>query len=197
MQRKESINGYKLSYWLSWAMLGALSFLIMKIEIPILPGFDYLKIDFSDGIVALSTLVFGPFGGSMIAVIKTLCNLVLSGFNPISAVGNVAALLASLAYILPFYYISKKHPQKVSYQIAGLAVGTICLTLVMSLANYFVLMPMYITMMGFKLNSTLLKYILTVIVPFNLIKGVINSVIVVLLAKACLPAINRFVKKHF
>ncbi|MBP2057982.1 riboflavin transporter FmnP [Lactobacillus colini] len=197
MQRKESINGYKLSYWLSWAMLGALSFLIMKIEIPVMPGFDYLKIDLSDSLVALSTLVFGPFGGSMIAVIKTLCNLALSGFNPISAVGNVAALLASLAYILPFYYISKKHSQKVVYQIGGLVVGTICLTIVMSLANYFVLMPMYITMMGFKLNSTLLMYILTVIVPFNLIKGVINSVIVVLLAKTCLPTIDRFVKKHF
>ena len=170
MQRKENINGYKLSYWVSWAMLGALAFLIMKIEIPILPGFDYLKVDLSDSLVALSTLVFGPFGGSMIALIKTICNLAFSGFNPISAVGDLAALLASLAYILPFYYISKKNPRKLSYQVLGLAVGTICLTIIMSLANYFILMPMYITMMGFKLNSTLLTYILTVIIPFNLIK---------------------------
>lgn len=197
MQRKESISRYKLSYWLSWAMIGAISFLIMKISIPILPGADYLKVDISDSLVALSTLVFGPFGGSMIAVIKTFLNLAISGFNPISAVGNIAALLASLAYILPFYFISKKKPQKVSYQILGLVVGTVCLTIVMSVANYFFLMPMYITMMGFKINSTLLNYVLVTIVPFNLIKGLINSIIVILLAKACLPTLDRFVKKHF
>ena len=35
----------RLNLWLTWAMLGALAFLVMKIEFPIMPGFDYLKYD--------------------------------------------------------------------------------------------------------------------------------------------------------
>ncbi len=197
MQRKTSLSHVRLAYWLAWAMIGALAFLIMKFEVPIIPGFDYLKMDFSDSLVALSTLVFGPLGGTMIALFKSLLSLFISGFNPISMVGQLAAFLASLAYILPFYYISKKHEDKVRYQVLGLVVGTIALTIVMSLANYFVLTPMYISLMGFKLNSSLLTYIVSAIVPFNLIKGLINSIVVLILAETLLPVLEKFVKRNF
>ncbi len=194
MQRKTSLSHVRLAYWLAWAMIGALAFLIMKIEVPIIPGFDYLKMDFSDSLVALSALVFGPLGGTMIALFKSLLSLFISGFNPISMIGQLAAFLA---YILPFYFISKKHEDKVQYQILGLAVGTFALTVVMSLANYFVLTPMYISLMGFKLNSSLLTYIVSAIVPFNLIKGIINSIVVLLLAKTLLPVLEKFVRRNF
>ena len=197
MQRKTSVSSYSLSYWLSWAMIGALAFLIMKFEVPIIPGFDYLKIDFSDALVALSTLVFGPVGGVMIALCKSLISLVLSGFNLLSIVGQIAAFLASLAYILPFYFISKKHENKAAYQILGLVVGTICLTVIMSLANYFILTPLYISFAGFKLSGSLLNYVLVAIIPFNLVKGLVNSIIVFALAKTVLPVFEKFVNRHF
>ena len=197
MQRKTSLSHVRLAYWLAWAMIGALAFLIMKIEVPIIPGFDYLKMDFSDSLVALSTLVFGPLGGTMIALFKSLLSLFISGFNPISMNGQLAAFLASLAYILPFYFISKKHEDKAKYQIFGLIVGTLALTVVMSLANYFVLTPMYISLMGFKLNSSLLTYVVSAIIPFNLIKGLINSIVVLILAKTLLPVLEKFVKRNF
>ena len=38
MQRKTSLSHVRLAYWLAWAMIGALAFLIMKIEVPIIPG---------------------------------------------------------------------------------------------------------------------------------------------------------------
>ena len=197
MQRKTSLSHVRLAYWLAWAMIGALAFLIMKIEVPIIPGFDYLKMDFSDSLVALSTLVFGPLGGTMIALFKSLLSLFISGFNPISMIGQLAAFLASLANILPFYFISKKHEDKAKYQIFGLIVGTLALTVVMSLANYFVLTPMYISLMGFKLNSSLLTYVVSAIIPFNLIKGLINSIVVLILAKTLLPVLEKFVKRNF
>lgn len=197
MQRKTSLSHVRLAYWLAWAMISALAFLIMKIEVPIIPGFDYLKMDFSDSLVALSTLVFGPLGGTMIALFKSLLSLFISGFNPISMIGQLAAFLANLAYILPFYFISKKHEDKAKYQIFGLIVGTLALTVVMSLANYFVLTPMYISLMGFKLNSSLLTYVVFAIIPFNLIKGLINSIVVLILAKTLLPVLEKFVKRNF
>lgn len=196
MERKTQSN-YSLMYWIAWAMIGALAFIIMKFEIPIIPGFDYLKMDFSDALVALSTLVFGPIGGIMIALFKNLLSLVISGFNILSLVGQIAAFIASLAYILPFYYIRKKNENKISAQILGIAVGTISLTLVMSLANYFVLTPLYIQFAGFKLTSNLLTYIVAAIVPFNLIKGIVNGVLVIVLGKTLLPPLQKFVDRHF
>lgn len=197
MQRKNSVSSYSLAYWLCWAMIGALAFLIMKFEIPIIPGFDYLKMDFSDALVALSTLVFGPVGGIMIAFFKSVLSLIISGFNLMSLVGQIAAFLASLAYILPFYFISKKHQNKAGFEILGLIVGTICLTIVMTVANYFVLTPLYIEFAGFKLSGNLLTYIVSAIIPFNLIKGCINGIVVFALGKTVLPVFQKFVAKNF
>ncbi|STX21037.1 integral membrane protein [Lactobacillus gasseri] len=196
-KEKTSLSHVRLAYWLAWAMIGALAFLIMEIEVPIIPGFDYLKMDFSDSLVALSTLVFGPLGGTMIALFKSLLSLFISGFNPISMIGQLAAFLASLAYILPFYFISKKHEDKAKYQIFGLIVGTLALTVVNVISKLFRLTPMYISLMGFKLNSSLLTYVVSAIIPFNLIKGLINSIVVLILAKTLLPVLEKFVKRNF
>lgn len=118
-------------------MIGALAFLIMKFEVPIIPGFDYLKMDFSDSLVALSTLVFGPLGGTMIALLSHYW--VCSFLDLINFDGwSVSCISSKFSLYLAFYYISKKHEDKVRYQVLGLVVGTIALTIVMSLANYFV-----------------------------------------------------------
>lgn len=56
---------------------------------------------------------------------------------------------------------------------------------------------MYISLMGFKLNSSLLTYIVSAIVPFNLIKGLINSIVVLILAKTLLPVLEKIRKTQF
>lgn len=187
----------RLNLWLTWAMLGALAFLVMKIEFPIMPGFDYLKFDLSDALIAITTMALGPLSGFMITLIKVLLSMIFAGFNPISFVGDIAAFIATLVYIYPIYFISKKHHEKFWFQIGGILIGTISLTIIMSLANYFFLMPMYITMVGFKINSTILKYVVSVVVPFNLLKGLINGAVVLLLARTFLPIFVKFVKKHY
>ena len=186
----------RLKYWLVWAMVGAIAFLIMQIEIPIIPGIDYLKFDISDVVVAIATMIFGIFGGTMVALFKILLKAALSGFNPLSVLGDVASFIATLAYVYPFYYIAKKGKLNLSAQIGGLIVGTLCLTIVMSIANFF-LMPLYFHIVGFNMNQTILKAIVAGVVPFNLLKGIINGILIVILMKTVYPTLSHFVKTRF
>lgn len=217
-----------LTNWIAYAMIGAIAFVIMKFEFPVMPGVTFLKMDFSDVVVVISTFIFGPVGGCVVAFIKSFVSLLFSGFALPSLVGDLAAFLASMAFALPFYYIagSVKEEDRKSLKgyllpILGLVVGTICLALVMSLANAFVLTPVYAytsvpqatsmhmnygQLLSFTEKVYLGKmlhipsmsgYIFGIIAPFNLIKGAINSVVVYILFESVLKTIKPFVVKHF
>lgn len=186
----------KLKYWLVWAMIGAIAFLIMQIEIPIIPGIDYLKLDISDVVVTIATMIFGIFGGTMITLFKILLKAALSGFNPLSVLGDLASFIATLAYIYPFYYFAKKGNLKLKSQIIGVVIGTICLTVVMTIANFF-LIPLYFHIIGFGLNGTVLKAIVGGVIPFNLLKGIINGFLIIILMRTVYPTLEHFVKTRF
>ncbi|MCI1289975.1 MAG: ECF transporter S component [Lactobacillus sp.] len=197
MQKEASTEKIKLRYWVAWAVIAAIAFLIMKFEFPVIPVIPYLKMDFSDVIVAMSTFIFGPLGGTMVAFFKSLINYLISGANILSLIGDTAAFLASIAFALPMYYLSKKHPDKNSYKILGIIVGILSMTIVMSVMNAFILTPMYVKFANFTLPHGMLSYIFTAIVPFNLAKGLVNGVIVFALWKSVIPQLRKYVARHF
>lgn len=197
MQKEASTEKIKLRYWVAWAVIAAIAFLIMKFEFPVIPVIPYLKMDFSDVIVAMSTFIFGPLGGTMVALFKSLINYLISGANILSLIGDTAAFLASIAFALPMYYLAKKHTDKNSYKILGIVVGILSMTIVMSVMNAFILTPMYIKFANFTLPHGMLSYIFTAIVPFNLAKGVVNGVIVFALWKSVIPQLRKYVARHF
>ncbi len=104
--------------------------------------------------------------------------------------------------------------------ICGLVIGIIAMAAVMSLANAFVLTPIYAVtavpnLPAINSYSALLSftekvylgqllhlpsmstYIFSIIMPFNLLKGLINAVAVYLLFEATLKTIKPFVRKRF
>ena len=217
-----------VSNWLAYAMIGAIAFVVMKFEFPIMPGVSFLKMDFSDVIVVITTFIFGIGGGVAVAVIKCLLSLIFAGFALPSLVGELAALLASMAFALPFYFLagSVKEEDRKSLKgyllpALGLLLGVLSLTVVMALTNQFLLTPVYAytsvpqaagmhmsyaqlltfteqTYLGKMLHiPSMSSYIMGIIVPFNLIKGAINSVVVYILFESVLKTIKPFVIKHF
>lgn len=211
----------------AYALIGAIAFVVMKIEFPIMPGVGFLKFDFSDVVITVGTFLFGAGPGIFIAFIRVLISLVFSGFSLPSLVGQIAAFLATLSFALPFYYISKgitKNNRKTVkgrlMPILGLLIGIIAMTAVMSLANAFVLTPVYAitsiahiptigsyadlynftvkTYLGQLLHlPSMNAYIFGIIVPFNLLKGLINAVVVYILFESVLKSIKPFVEKRF
>ena len=217
-----------VSNWLAYAMIGAIAFVVIKFEFPIMPGVSFLKMDFSDVIVVITTFIFGIGGGVAVAAIKCLLSLIFAGFALPSLVGELAALLASMAFALPFYFLagSVKEEDRKSLKgyllpALGLLLGVLSLTVVMALTNQFLLTPVYAytsvpqaagmhmsyaqlltfteqTYLGKMLHiPSMSSYIMGIIVPFNLIKGAINSVVVYILFESVLKTIKPFVIKHF
>jgi riboflavin transporter FmnP len=52
----------------------------------------------------------------------------------------------------------------------------IVMTIVMSLLNLFIVMPLYINVVGMKLNMSIPQYVATGVIPFNIIKSLIASI---------------------
>ncbi|UDI78232.1 ECF transporter S component [Staphylococcus taiwanensis] len=166
------------------SMLSAVAFILtfIKFPLPFLP--PYLTLDFSDVPTLLATFILGPVAGIIVALIKNILNFL---FNMSDPVGPVANFLAGISFLLSAYYVAKRrtnHSSSNRQLIIGLAIGTIVMTIILSILNYFVLLPLYgmIFNLGDVFNN-LKVIILSGIIPFNIIKGIIISVIFILLYK--------------
>lgn len=224
---KASVKSNGLTNIIAYALIGCIAFVVMKFSFPIMPGVGFLKFDFSDVIVTIGMFIFGAVPGIIIALIRMVLSLIFSGFALPSVVGEVAAFLATLSFSLPFYFLSRginaenrNTKQGRIMPIVGLLIGILAMTLVMSVANAFVLTPIYAVTsvpnlpaigsygalyqftekvyLGQLLHlPSMQTYIFTIIVPFNLLKGAINGVAVYLLFEATIKTIKPFVRKRF
>lgn len=160
------------------SMLSAVAFVLtfIKFPLPFIP--PYLTLDFSDVPTLLATFLLSPIGGIIVALIKNILNFL---FNIGDPVGPVTNFLAGVSFLLSSYYVYRKRKNNRSL-IYGLITGTIVMTIVLSILNYFVLLPLYgmIFNLGDVLNNVKIV-IVSGVIPFNLIKGIIISIIFVLL----------------
>ncbi|WP_254254445.1 ECF transporter S component [Macrococcoides canis] len=166
------------------SLLSAVAFLLMflKFPLPFLP--PYLTIDLSDipAIIALFTV--GPLGAVGVEIIKNLLNFLVNMADP---VGPAANFLAGTSFILTLYAVTKGRKQRL---IAGFLCATIVMTIIMSIMNYFVLLPLYGMIMNFSDIANNLKVIITAgIIPFNIIKGILLAILSIILLKV-LPKIR-------
>lgn len=167
-------NDNKTKRLLTVSMLIAISFILMflKFPLPFLP--PYLTMDFSDVPVLVATFAFGPVSGILVALFKNVLNFLIVSHEPI---GNTANFLASVCLIIPTYYFYRIKKSKL-FMSYGLITGIILMTVFMSLMNYFVLLPLYGQIMNLADLAHNLKMIVSAgIIPFNLIKGIVISVI--------------------
>lgn len=158
------------------AVLAGLGFLLTLIEFPILPAFQFLKYDPSEVPAMLASFSLGPVAGVLVEGVKTVI-FALSGKNTTGLTGAVAMFLAGASFVLAAGLVYKRMRSR-SGAVIALTVGTLAQTAVMCAANYWFLLAMW----GVPAASRL-GYVQSAILPFNLLKGAITSVIVFLLYK--------------
>ena len=172
------------------AVSSAISSVLMfvSISIPFFPSF--LKIDVSEVPALITSFSLGPLFGVTVVFIKNLINLMFTTSGGIGEfanfiVGSIFVFVAGLIY-------SKFKTQKGA--VLSMIFATICMSIFGSLTNYYILLPMYalITPMYSIVNmfkainpqiDSVLKIVFFAIVPFNLIKGGLVSVITFLIYK--------------
>lgn len=168
------------------AMLAAIGYLLMFLAFPVVPAFSFMKVDFSDIPVLIGTYLFGPAAGIMTAFIRSVIHFITTGGDVANLIGDATSFVASVVFVMPIYFVTKKNRTKLSL-ITGLIVGTISLTVVMSIMNYFVVLPLYLKVINLNLGVAASQYVLIGVIPFNIVKGIIVSIIFIGVHAKLLP----------
>lgn len=186
------------------ALLGAISTLLMILEFPIPLVPPFIKMDFSELPVILGGFILGPADGALVALIKIVLRILIRGTDT-AFIGELANLTYSLGYMLPAVLIYQKLRTKKGAAIS-LITGTVITSIIAVAMNIFVIFPLYAKLMGLDIativsmgaNSNPLVKNLTglmifAILPFNLFKYSITSVISFLLYKKLSTAIKNHI----
>ncbi|WP_070083419.1 ECF transporter S component [Lactiplantibacillus plantarum] len=75
------------------ALLGAIAYILMLLEFPILPVAPWMKIDFSDIPILIGLFLFGVGGAFVITIIKLLLHSAMMGFAIYDLIGSFASFL--------------------------------------------------------------------------------------------------------
>ncbi|EFI84525.1 Riboflavin ECF transporter S component FmnP [Listeria grayi] len=184
------MKNYSLKTFVSVAVLSTIGFLLMVIEFPILPSAPFLKLDFSDIAALVGAFMFGPLAAILIELLKNVLWFMFSGGIAGVPIGEFANFLSGLSFVFPIYYLFRYYQSKRVLAISS-GLATISITVVMCLFNYFILLPFYIKIGGLPKNVDITALITYSIIPFNLLKGVIVSVIFFILYNYLEPWILR------
>ncbi|MGI6705571.1 MAG: ECF transporter S component [Clostridia bacterium] len=173
-------------------LLSAIAFVLMYLEfsVPFFPS--WLKFDVSDVPALLGTFAIGPLAGAIIELLKNILHIVLKGTTT-GAVGELANFFLGAAFVVPAGWVYMRNKTKKG-AVIGLIIGIIGLMVLGSIANYYIFIPAFAKIMPleqiFKVASMANKYIvdtktyiLYAVIPFNLVKGVIEALITFLLYK--------------
>ncbi|MCR2820270.1 ECF transporter S component [Lederbergia panacisoli] len=173
-------------------MLSSLSFILMLIKFPIPPFPPYLTVDFSDIPAIIAALMFGPVAAILVELFKNILDYFISSSATGIPIGHIANFLAGILFVLPTYYVFKIVKAKWGL-LASLIVGTIFMAVFMSIFNYFVLLPAYIGLLGWEpmSNAALRKMVVASILPFNVVKGIIITIVFLLLYSRLGSRLNK------
>jgi len=154
-------------------VLGALAFLLMRLEVPIVPNYPFLKYDPSNLPAVLAAFVLGLPAGLAAAAVRSCLHAILSG----DPVGAAMGLLASALYLVPAERWYRTH-RDFAGGVVALALGTLAMAAGMIPANRVVVAAFdYLPPDGIPF------YCLVVVPAFNLVKGALDALLLLLVYK--------------
>ena len=175
------------------AMLSALAYVIMVFgRIPVLTIPPYLKHDPKDVIIAIGGFIFGPLSVVAMSIVASLLEMLTVSETGI--IGFAMNVLSSCAFACTAAFIYKK-VRSLKGAVIGLIAGWITMVPVMLLWNY-IMTPIYIASLihGFSggeafsqavtdIRPGVASMLLSIFLPFNLLKGGLNAAVTMLLYK--------------
>ncbi len=165
-------NSAKIKKLAVVSMFCALAYVVMiAVRIPVM----FLTLDIKDAVIVLCSLLYGPVAGVSAAVAVPVLELCTVGDTGVY--GFIMNILSSLTFALVAGLIYR-YKRTLTGAIVGLTSAVATVTAVMLLANLLIT-PYY---MGVSVAdvATLIPKIL---LPFNLVKAVLNAAIVLLFYK--------------
>ncbi|AGX05333.1 MULTISPECIES: ECF transporter S component [Bacillaceae] len=183
---------FSIKALVSIAMLSSISYVLMLLNFPIPPFPKFLMIDFSDIPALIAALIFGPAAGILVELFKNVLDYFMTGSATGVPVGHLANFAAGILFVLPTYYIYNKLRTNKG-MTAALVISTFIMAVLMSILNYFIILPAYTLFLNMPAMSApeTRTMVVTAILPFNIVKGLIITGIFMLLFAKMNPWINK------
>ncbi len=166
------------------AVLAAISILLVAtIHFPIFPAAPFLEYDPADIPIFIGTFLYGP----VLGFVLTLITCIIQGLTVSSQSGIIGILMhlfATGSYVLVAGFIYQRNHTKRGAIIALIA-GSLTMTVSMVIWNV-IFTPIFL---GTPIESVL-QMLIPIIIPFNLIKVSINSILTYIIYKP----ISKFLK---
>lgn len=153
-------------------------------KFPLLAAFPWLDLDLSDVPGLLAAGVLSPWAGLAVALIKNLLHLSVTSTG---MVGEVSNFLVNGSFVLAFGLIYRyifRAKEKAASVAASLGLASLVQLMMAVLVNYFLMIPMYSAFVNFDELGGAQNYILAGVIPFNLIKDIVVSVVFLALFRA-------------
>lgn len=175
-------------------IFGAIAAVLMYFEfsLPFAPAF--YQIDLSEVPVFICSFSLGPVAGVVCELVKIVLKLLIKGTST-AFIGDFANFVVGCSFVLPATILYHRFKSKKG-ALAGMAVGTGVMTVFGSLFNAVYLLPAFAAFYGWPLEqivaagtkvngaiNSVSTLVLFAVVPFNLVKGVIVTVLTFLLYK--------------
>ena len=177
------------------ALLAAMASILFLIAIPIVA---FYKLDLSNIPVLLGAFSMGTVPGVIILALKSLIGLLHSSS---AGIGELADFIMGAALVIPASMIY--HRQKTRKNaLIGMGVGTLCTVIVSVLVNKWIMLPFYMGAYHMDMQGILSyanvagidsewKLLLLITAPFNLMKGLVLSLVTGLIYKPLSPLLHE------
>lgn len=175
--------------------------MLLELALPFVAPTFY-KLDLSETVILIGGFSMGPVAAVVIELLKNLLNLLINGTTTY-CIGELGNFLIGCAFTVPAAVIYKFNKTRKGALIS-LLTGTLSLAVIGGVINYFILVPAYaqayvggdisviISMGGaiFPWVKDLFTFVLSCTMPFNLIKGVVCSLVCYILYKRVSPVLH-------
>lgn len=135
----------------------------------------FLTFDFKDAILSIGALIYGPVAGTLCSVLVAVIESVTIGDT--GPYGLIMDILSSSAFLIPCGIVYK-YKRSFSGAIIAAVSSVISVVAVMAIANIFIT-PLYTGTS----RSQVVGMLPTLLLPFNLSKGLMNASVMLLIYK--------------
>ena len=143
----------------------------------------FLEIEFSDLPALIIAFAYGPLAGVLCELLKNLLHCMMTSTGYVGELANFVingsfCLVAGLAY---------KYNKSFKGAVISLILATIAMAIAGIFANLYIMLPLYMASAPFEAKMNIVLY---TILPFNLVKGAVVSIITLLIYKKISPLLK-------
>lgn len=174
---------YSTKSLVTMAMLTALAYAVMAVCKVIPPIGGFLSLDLKDTVIAIGGFLYGPLAALLMSVVVAFLEFLT--VSDTGWIGLLMNIISTAGFVCPAVYLYRRR-HKTSAAVAGLLTGIVCLTVLMVLWNY-IMTPIFWGMP----RESVVDILVPLIIPFNLVKGILNSALIMLLYPPVSTALRK------